>query len=154
MPMSAAGRNRQTAAGFTLIELMIVIAILALASAAVMLVMPDPRGRLRDEANRFAARARAAHDVAITGARPVELWVSSAGYGFSERADGAWRPMAAKPFRVVQWPAGVHATTGIRERLVFDATGLADRALDVTIVREGDAARVSIAGDGTVRVGG
>jgi general secretion pathway protein H len=162
MPMSVAGSNdrgftlpvRSAEHGFTLVELMIVIAILAVASAAVVMVLPDPRGRLRDEATRFAARTRAAHDLAITEARPVELWVSNTGYGFAERADGQWRPLGDKPFRVVQWPGGMHAQVPGRAELVFDPTGIADRALDVTILREGDAARVSIAGDGSVRVTG
>ncbi|MDB5704285.1 MAG: ral secretion pathway protein GspH, partial [Sphingomonas bacterium] len=40
--------------GFTLVELMIVITIIGLASAAVVWALPDPRGRLRDEATHFA----------------------------------------------------------------------------------------------------
>jgi len=74
--------RRSAEHGFTLIELMIVITIIGLASAAVMLAMPDPRGRLMDEAERFAGRARAAHDSAIVEARPVSIWVSGGGYGF------------------------------------------------------------------------
>jgi len=68
MPISVAGNNARER-GFTLIELMIVIAIIGLASAVVVLALPDPRGRLTDEAARFAARTRAAHDLAVVGAR-------------------------------------------------------------------------------------
>ena len=88
MPTSAAGNNRT--AGFTLVELMIVIALVALASAAVVLALPDPRGRLRDDAERFAARVRAAHDLAVVEGRSVSVWVSDGGYGFDRREAGAW----------------------------------------------------------------
>ena len=50
---------------------MVVLAIIGLVSGAVVLAMPDPRGRLRDDAERFAARARAAQDKAVIEARPV-----------------------------------------------------------------------------------
>lgn len=75
MPISVAG-SKARERGFTLIELMIVIAIIGLASAVVVLALPDPRGRLTDEAARFAARTRAAHDLAVVGARPISVWVS------------------------------------------------------------------------------
>ena len=73
--------------GFTLIELMVVITIIGLASAAVVLALPDPRGRLADEAAHFAARASAARDLAVIDARPISVWVSAGGYGFDERTD-------------------------------------------------------------------
>lgn len=142
--------------GFTLIELMIVITVVALMTAAVMLVIPDPRGRIRDDAERFAARARAAHDAAIVGARPVSVWVTAGGYGFDERAGGQWRALGDK-LRVVQWRNGIKAVptgTGGRDRVVFDPTGMADRPLTVELRREGQSMRVLVGMDGAVRVGG
>src|SRR3978361_732746 len=97
--------------GFTLIELMVVITIFALAAVAVVLVMPDPRGRIRDDAERFAARARAAHDAAIVSARPVSVWVTPGGYGFDERTGGQWRALGEKPLRVAQWGNGIQAVS-------------------------------------------
>ena len=141
--------------GFTLIELMVVIAIIGVASAAVVWALPDPRGRLRDEATRFAARVRAAHDTAIVEARPVSVWVSPGGYGFDERTGGRWQAIGEKPLRVAQWGKGVRpALTSARDRLTFDPTGLADRALDVQLTRDGETATVQIDMDGSVRVGG
>ena len=157
MPISAAGNRRsEKERGFTLIELMIVITIIGLASAAVVLALPDPRGRLSDEAARLATRARVAHDLAIVDARPISLWVSAGGYGFDERRDGAWVAMGDKAMRVTPWSKGTRmagATEG-RERVLFDPTGLADRPLDVTLARDGKSVIVHVGSDGSVRVGG
>ncbi|MBN8807719.1 MAG: GspH/FimT family pseudopilin [Sphingomonas sp.] len=136
---------------------MIVLVIVALAAGAVVLAMPDPRGRIRDNAERFAARTQAAHDAAIVGARPVSVWVTPAGYGFDERVAGRWQPIDDKPLRVAQWSNGVAAvptTSDGRDRVVFDATGMADRPLRIELRREGQSVRVSIGANGVVRVDG
>jgi len=51
--------------GFTLVELMVVIAIIGVAAGAVMLSMPDPRPTLAVEAERFAARLTLAREEAV-----------------------------------------------------------------------------------------
>jgi len=142
--------------GFTLVELMIVVTIIGLASAAVALSLPDPRGRLADEAARFALRARAAHDLAIVEARPVSIWVTGAGYGFDVRRGGVWQAISDKPLQVTKWGAGTQAATGIagRDRVMFDSTGIADRPFDVRLLRDGEARDVHVGADGTVRVDG
>lgn len=155
LPTTATTRPRRPAErGFTLVELMVVITIIGLASAAAVLAMPDPRGRLMDEAARFGTRTRAAHDAAIIDARPVSVWVTSSGYGFDEWRGGRWLAMGDSAFRAGRWGEGVAATGVVRERITFDTTGLADRALTISLRRDGTVATVAIAADGSVRVAG
>lgn len=154
----AAAMRRSVERGFTLIELVVVVTIIALASAAVVLVIPDPRGRLLDDAERFAARAHAAHDSAIVEGRSVSVWVSREGYGFDRRANGAWQPISEKPLRVARWADDVRpviASSEGRDRVIFDSTGLANAPFDVQLRRGGDASvTIRFGADGTVTIGG
>lgn len=132
---------------------MVVVTVIALASAIAVLAMPANRGA-HEEAARFAVRVRAAHDLAIASGRPVSVWVTGAGYGFDQRAAGGWLPLADKPLRVERWDARTRASTGEagRLRVVFDATGLADRAAELSLRRDADSALVALGADGSVVV--
>ncbi len=144
--------------GFTLVELMVVVVVIAVAASVAMFAMPDPRGRLADEAARFSLRARAAHDAAIVEGRAVSLWITPAGYGFDRRVEGTWLPMADKPLRVTRWNDGtlarIDGATGGRLRVTFDPTGLADRSAQVVLSRGQARAVIDMAADGSVRVAG
>lgn len=150
--------RRSAENGFTLVELMIVIALIGLVSAAVVLALPDPRGRLRDDTERFAARVRAAHDLAIIEGRSVSVWVSDGGYGFDQRAGGAWAPVSEKPFLVTRWGDGVRpqisAPSG-RDRVIFDSTGLGSTPMTIRLQRGQDATTtIKIGIDGAVAIDG
>lgn len=141
--------------GFTLVELMVVLAIIGLVSGTVVLAMPDPRGDLRRDAERFAARARAAQDKAIVEARDIGLLVSAQGYGFERRDRGVWRLLTERPFEQQRWTGGATAIVGEagQARALFDPTGLVE-PMEVTLVRDGTQMHVAIGADGTIDVRG
>lgn len=142
--------------GFTLLELMVVLTIIGFLSAAVVLAIPDPRGRVVEDADRFAARVAAARDEAVVTARPMGLWVSASGYGFQRRDGDGWTPLDEKPFATANWGTGTRALVGKdgRQQIGFDGTGLPTDPLTVTLAREGERVSVTVDMAGKVAVGG
>ncbi|SFR76885.1 GspH/FimT family pseudopilin [Sphingomonas jatrophae] len=144
--------RRHDEAGFTLVELMVVLVIMALSSAAVLFMLPDPRGGVRADAERFAARVRAAQDGAILSGRPVALTLSRAGYRFDERVRGRWAAPSERALASRTWGEGVTAAVGGEGRVLFDPTGAVE-PLALTLAREDERIAVRIEGDGRVHVG-
>lgn len=152
MRISATGRVDHTRAGFTLVELMMVIAIIGLAAGAVVLATPDPRPGVRAEAEALAARLTHAREEAVLSNRPIALAATAAGYAV-EAYDGAhWSPLVEGPFKPVNWQG---ATTMVVEpegaRVVFDPTGAAEPAT-LVLTHGRDRALVVVDGVGQVRV--
>ncbi len=134
--------------GFTLVELMVVIAIIGVAAGAVVLSMPDPRPTLAVEAERFAARLTLAREEAVMTNRPVALHADAAGYGF-ESFDGAvWTPLNGV-LASTAWGEG--AAVAGTARVEFDPTGGADAA-SVRLEREGRSFTVAVDGAGEVTI--
>ena len=132
---------------------MVVITVIAILSAVTLWALPPPGGRVADEALRFAARVRVARDGAVVGAQPVSLWVTPGGYGFDRRAAARW-VAAGGALKVAQWAEGTRVDAGEagrRLRVVFDPTGLPDRAADIRLTRGGRAMLVRLGADGSVR---
>jgi general secretion pathway protein H len=140
--------RRRRLQGFTLIELMVVLVIIGLASAAVVLAMPEPGGSLAGEAERFAARAKAARDTAILESRAVAVQIGRGGYEVARRREGAWRTEARYDWAERTAP---ELSGGGPASIRFDSTGFAEPAR-IVLRRGQDQAVIDIAGDGTVHV--
>jgi general secretion pathway protein H len=137
-------------AGFTLVELLMVVAILGLAAGAVVLSAPDPRPSAAADAERFAARLSRAREEAILSNRPVAVEATAAGYAFSVFDGAAWSALEAGPFGPETWTAGTTVEPSDPPvRLVFDPAGAAEPA-SLTLSRDGARRTVAVDGAGEV----
>lgn len=106
--------------GFTLVELLVVLAILGLLTGGVLLLAPDRSARARPVAEALAARIAMLRERAILSAAATRLRVDAQGYRFEQRRNGAWHPLDARAAQ--PWPRGVHPDLPAPE-IGFDASG-------------------------------
>lgn len=141
-------------AGFTLVELMVVLALIGLAAAAVILSMPPTGGGAMGQATRFAARVAALRDTAVIDGRPHGLWVTASGYGFERRSGGQWQPMEDGRLARADWAGGtaVSINGANQGRLAFDRVGLPTSPLRIDFTSSGTSASVLIDASGEVSV--
>jgi len=145
------GPNKE---GFTLVELLMVVAIMGLAAGAVVLSVPDPRPSVAADAERFAARLSRAREEAILSNRPVAVEATAAGYAFSAFDGAAWSPLDEGPFGPETWTAGTTvAPAAPPARIVFDPTGVADSAA-LTLTRDRHSRTITVDGAGEVTLDG
>jgi general secretion pathway protein H len=127
---------------------MVVIVIIGILAGAAVLAIPEAGGGLRTEAERFAARAKAAQEAAVVNGRSTALRVEPAGYALAERRHGTWRDIGVFP-----WERGTapEIAPGAAPRTVFDATGLAD-PLEIVLRRQNERVQIVIGSDGEINV--
>lgn len=159
MPPLSPHHDRRDA-GFSLVELIVALAIAAMAATAVVMALPGGVAVPAQEAQRLALRLAAARDAAVIGGRPVAVTLDAAGYAFASNHDGAWRPLADRRLARHAWPAGLvvrlrgAAPGAAARRVLFDGVGLASAPLQVDLAAaDGGAAHVTLARDGTVALG-
>lgn len=133
-------------AGFTLVELMLVLLIVGLASSAVMLTLPDGADELRREADQFAMRLQRAQEEAILGIRAVRVSADSRGYEFSSQRFDGWQALDDGPFKKVSWRQGVRPVFEPgREQTTFRFEPAGDATVEsLVLVRDDKRLRVRV----------
>jgi general secretion pathway protein H len=153
MPISATANRPRRDAGFTLVEVMTTLMIVGLVASAVVLMAPGAGSRVREAAERLAARLDAASDASVMLNRGVALTVTADGYGFERQDESGWRRIETEPALAFQaWPAGTTAriekpapADRAGERITeFDPLG---GATAMRIVIEGGGSRWTVAVD-------
>ena len=94
--------------GFTLIEILVVVVIVAVLMSAVTLSFPPAGDKLlKEQADRFSALIGLAQDEAILQSRELALEVNKAGYIFYRNVDNSWATFTEAPFAKREFPAEI-----------------------------------------------
>lgn len=153
MRISAAVRPERHPRGFTLVELMVVLAVLALAATVVILTIPGSNARVVAEADRLAVRIAALRDLAIVEGRPMALVVSPSGYAFEQREAGGWSALPGRGFGRHDWPRDVRLIEpagGKPLRVTFDTIGMTSERTEFAIGGGDATARLTVSAAGEV----
>ncbi|MGB5723414.1 MAG: type II secretion system minor pseudopilin GspH [Parasphingorhabdus sp.] len=144
------------AAGFTLVELMVVLLIIGLMASVAILSFPSGNSALQEDAQRFAARTAALRDNAILQSRPMAVQVTPSGYSFLERRKGSWSVIEDKPFVSTNWSGGVRAKIGENGPMMisFESTGLPSDQAELVLQGDGQSRNILIAPMGDVKLAG
>jgi general secretion pathway protein H len=160
MPISATGSKagngftlvrRSAERGFTLVELMVVMAIIGLLSAVVVLNLPTRASAPLVEARSLVSILDAARTGAVVNARAIRVRFGGGAPIAEQRRRGAWVALPPKVAGLSRWPADVATSPG---ELVFDPTGTVSGASEISLTRGSGTARVLVDAEGTIRVAG
>ncbi|WP_022950661.1 type II secretion system minor pseudopilin GspH [Leucothrix mucor] len=92
--MHQSARPKAAAAGYTLIEVMVVIAIMALLTSIVIPYLPvDKTKQLLATADRFKLQISYAQSQSILQSQDMGLMLTEDGYQFVQRTPEAWQPV-------------------------------------------------------------
>ena len=148
-PTSATG-SLQARRGFTLVEVMVAVAIMGLAAGFILLAAPGREPNLTTEAARLGARLLHARDEAVLTNRTFEVRLSPAGYDFDVVTAGRRDAVKDGPFQAMGWVEGTMIEAA-PARIAFDPTGGA-QPVQVVLSRGPARMAVSVDAAGNVRV--
>lgn len=135
-------------AGFSLIEMMVVLAIVSLAAGLVVVNAPGASGQLANETDRLIRSLVAARDLALVENRTVMVEVSETGY--ATRVASRLGP--AREVEMIPWNERTTVAAGdgrLPAVVVFDPVGLAEPA-SFMLFNEGAKDGVAIAPSGRI----
>jgi general secretion pathway protein H len=118
-------RARLSDAGMTLVEMLVVLAIIGVAAGAVTLGIgaATRAPSVESEARRFAMRLQAAADDAMLGDRMVALTVDESGYGFASVAADGTVPVGTPKLDPHRLPGGMTMILDTEPPVVLGAEG-------------------------------
>lgn len=122
-------------AGFSLIEMLAALAIMALAAGLVVMSLPNASGRLADETDELIRSLVAARDLALIENRTVTFEVGETGYEMRIASRLGPPETRAK----VSWRADTSVAVGdgrLPAAILFDSVGLTEPA-EIILFRNG-----------------
>jgi general secretion pathway protein H len=150
MPARPAQQAPRTA-GFSLVEMLVVLAIMALA-ASVVLLNAGPRGQsLAAETDRLAVHLSAARDLALTRNRAVRVEIGATGYIMTVQSRLGWTP-PDRTGAIIAWQEGTTVSAppeALPLQIVFDSIGIAS-AGEVILDRNGETQSIRIDASGAI----
>lgn len=149
---SAAGDPRSGAAGLTLVEMLVVLAIVGVMAGAVTLgigaVTRAPS--VETEARRLATRLQAAADDAMLGDRMIVFTAEKHGYGFAVMdGEGEIEPRTDDALGFHEVPAGMVVTLDARPPVMLGVDGSGQR---LTATIDGGSQRWMVLYDGITAI--
>ncbi len=90
--------------GVTLVELLVVLAIIAMIASVVVLSAPPPVSNAQRESEKLAARIDYATGEAVTSGESLGLEISDGGYRFLKYSRGEWKALSSAQFVEQRFP--------------------------------------------------
>ncbi len=143
-------RHGKRESGFSLVEMLVVLAVIGFISSIVLLNGGRTQPGLAQEADRFVAKLAEARDLALIRNRAVLVEVTPDGYSLRQRTADGW----AAPGRndIVSWEDDSTVQTESARfpvHILFDPMGMSEAAR-LTLYRGGETETVVLDGAGAV----